>query len=140
MKREVRTDAAPAPVGPYSQAVSHAGLLWASGQIPLDPATGQLVEGDIAAQARQAFRNLEAVLVAGGASLATLLRVSIYLTDLSLFSRVNAVYGRHFSADPQPARSTIQAAALPLGVAIEIDAIAWASRNRDRGRGGAADG
>ena len=122
--REVRTDAAPAPVGPYSQAVSHGGVLYCSGQIPLDPATGEMVAGDIEAQTRQVFANLSAVLEAAGSSLDRVVRASVYLADLSLFPRVNAIYAEHFRASPQPARSTIQAAALPLGAQVEIDVIA----------------
>ena len=122
--REVRTDAAPAPVGPYSQAVSHGGVLYCSGQIPIDPATGEMIEGDIEAQTHQVFANLRAVLEAAGSSLDRVVRASIYLADLSLFPRVNAVYAEHFSATPQPARSTIAAAALPLGAQVEIDVIA----------------
>ncbi len=122
--REVRTDAAPAPVGPYSQAVIHAGVLYCSGQIPLDPATGEMIEGDIEAQTRQVFANLRAVLEAAGSSLDRVVRASVYLADLSLFPRVNAVYAEHFHTTPQPARSTIQAAALPLGAQVEIDVIA----------------
>jgi 2-iminobutanoate/2-iminopropanoate deaminase len=122
--REIRTDAAPAPVGPYSQAVIHGGVLYCSGQIPLDPVTGEMIEGDIEAQTRQVFANLRAVLEAAGSSLNRVLRASVYLTDLSLFPRVNAVYAEHFQAAPQPARSTIQAAALPLGAQVEIDVIA----------------
>jgi 2-iminobutanoate/2-iminopropanoate deaminase len=124
--KELRTGAAPAPVGPYSQAVEHAGLLFLSGQIPLDPATGRLVPGDIEAQTRRVLANLRAVLEAGGASLAHVVRTSIYLIDLADFPRVNAVYAEHFTAEPRPARSTVQVAALPLGAAIEIDAIAIA--------------
>jgi 2-iminobutanoate/2-iminopropanoate deaminase len=124
--KELRTGAAPAPVGPYSQAVEHAGLLFLSGQIPLDPATGRLVPGDIEAQTRRVLANLRAVLEAGGASLAHVVRTSIYLIDLADFPRVNAVYAEHFTAEPRPARSTVQVAALPLGAAIEIDAIAFA--------------
>jgi len=122
--KEVRTDAAPAPVGPYSQAVLHDGVLYCSGQIPLDPTTGEMVSGDIEAQTRQVFANLRAVLEAAGSSLDHVVRASVYLTDLSLFPRVNAVYAEHFRAEPQPARSTIQAAALPLGAEVEIDVIA----------------
>jgi len=122
--REVRTDAAPAPVGPYSQAVSHDGVLYCSGQIPIDPATGEMIEGDIEAQTHQVFANLRAVLEAAGSSLDRVVRASVYLADLSLFPRVNAVYAEHFSATPQPARSTIEAAALPLGAQVEIDVIA----------------
>ena len=122
--REVRTGAAPAPVGPYCQAVASAGLLFASGQIALDPATGRLVEGDVEAQTRRVLANLSAVLEAAGASLARVVRTTIYLVDLSAFGRVNAVYAEHFRADPKPARSTVQVAALPLGALVEIDAIA----------------
>lgn len=122
--REVRTDAAPKPVGPYSQAIVHAGLVFASGQIPLDPSTGKLVEGEIEAETEQVLENLAAVLEAAGSSLARVLRTTVYLTDLSLFARMNAVYAKHFTGDPKPARSTVQAAALPLGARIEIDVIA----------------
>jgi reactive intermediate/imine deaminase len=121
---EVRTGAAPAPVGPYSQAVAHAGLLFASGQIPLDPATGRLVEGGVEAQTRRVLANLAAVLEAGGASLAKVVRTTIYLVDLADFARVNAVYAEHFAQDPKPARATVQVSALPLGARVEIDAIA----------------
>ena len=123
-RREVRTEAAPAPVGPYSQAVVHAGLVYASGQIPIDPATGALVSGDIEVQAERVFANLRAVLEAAGSSFAGLLRVSIYLADLSLFPRVNEVYARQLGGGPKPARSTLGVAALPLGAAIEVDAVA----------------
>jgi 2-iminobutanoate/2-iminopropanoate deaminase len=122
--REIRSGAAPAPVGPYSQAVVHAGLLYASGQIPLDPATGKLVAGEIEEQAERVIENLRAVLEAGGSSLAQVLKTTVYLTDLSLFPRVNAVYAKHFRGIPLPARATLQVAALPLGAAVEIDAIA----------------
>jgi len=122
--REVRTDAAPKPVGPYSQAIVHGGLAFASGQVPLDPSTGKLVEGEIEAETEQVLENLAAVLEAAGSSLARVLRTTVYLTDLSLFARMNAVYAKHFTGDPKPARSTVQAAALPLGARIEIDVIA----------------
>jgi 2-iminobutanoate/2-iminopropanoate deaminase len=122
--KEIRTKGAPEPVGPYSQAVVHDGLLYVSGQIPIDPATNALVEGDIETQTEQIFANLRAVLEAAGSSLDRVLRATVYLTDLSLFSRVNAVYARHFRGDPKPARATLQAAALPLGAQVEIDVIA----------------
>ena len=122
--RAIRTPAAPAPVGPYAQAIVSGGFVFASGQIPLDPANGKLVEGEIEAQTERVLENLRAVLEAAGSSLAHVVRAGVYLTDLSLFPRVNAVYGRYFSSDPPPARSTIWVAALPLGVKIEIDAIA----------------
>lgn len=120
----VLTDAAPAPVGPYSQAIVHDGLVYASGQIPLDPQSGALVEGEIEAQTEQVLRNLAAVLEAAGSSLDRVIRTTIYVTDLSLFARINAVYAEHMrDADP-PARATVGVAALPLGADVEIDAIA----------------
>ncbi len=122
--REIRTDAAPPPGGPYSQALAHNGLLFLSGQIPIDPATGSLVDGEIEAQTQQVIANLSNVLEAAGSSLQQVLRTTVYLVDLSLFARVNAVYAEHFSGTPHPARVTIQAAALPLGAQVEIDAIA----------------
>jgi 2-iminobutanoate/2-iminopropanoate deaminase len=122
--KEIRTDRAPAPVGPYSQAVIHDGLVYASGQIPLDPATNTLVEGDIEAQTEQVLANLGAVLEAAGSSLDRVVRATVYLTDLTLFPRVNAVYARHLRGDPKPARATVEASALPLGAQVEIDAIA----------------
>jgi reactive intermediate/imine deaminase len=128
--KEVRTERAPAPVGPYSQAVVHQGLVYVSGQIPLDPATGEVAEGEIEAQAARVFENLRAVLEAAGSGLERVLRTSIYLTDLSLFPRVNAIYERHFTGDPKPARSTIGVAALPLGVQIEVDAVATTDTER----------
>ena len=127
--KEARSDAAPAPVGPYSQAVEHDGWIFASGQIPLDPASGELVGGEIEDQTRQVLANLRAVLEAAGAELRDVVRTTIYLIDLSDFPRVNAVYAEHFTGEPRPARATVQVAALPLGAAVEIDAIAvrqWA--------------
>jgi 2-iminobutanoate/2-iminopropanoate deaminase len=122
--KEVRTAGAPAPVGPYSQAVAHAGFVFASGQIPLDPASGRLVDGGVEEQTRRVLANLRAVLEAAGTTLDGVLRTTIYLTDLAHFPRVNAVYAEHFAAEPRPARATVQVAALPLGAAVEIDAIA----------------
>ncbi len=122
--KEIRTDAAPAPVGPYSQALAHDGLLFLWGQIPLDPASGALVDGEIEAHTRHVLVNLSAVLEAAGSSLRQVLRTTVYLVDLSLFPRVNAVYAEHFSTNPRPARVTVQAAALPMGAQLEIDAIA----------------
>lgn len=122
--RAVRSQNAPEPVGPYSQAVVHGGWLFASGQIPLEPATGELVPGEIEAQTERVLENLSAVLQEGGSSLNRVVRATIYLTDLSLFPRVNAVYARYFCAEPAPARATVEVSALPLGAAVEIDAIA----------------
>ena len=125
MKRtEVRTASAPKPVGPYVQAIAAGGLVYASGQIPLDPATGEIVAGEIEDQAHQVFANLAAVLAEAGSSLGQVIRASVYLTDLSLFPRVNAVYAEYMTGDPKPARSTIEVSALPLGADIEIDLIA----------------
>lgn len=123
---EVRTANAPDPVGPYSQAIRSDGLLFASGQIPLDPKTGAIVEGDIETQTRQVLDNLAAVLDAGESSFDRVLKTTVYLVDLSLFPRVNAVYAEYFSSDPAPARATVQVAALPLGAQVEVDAIARA--------------
>ncbi len=122
--REVRSAEAPEPVGPYSQAVVAGGLVFASGQIPLDPSSGALVTGEIEAQVERVLANLRAVLEAAGSSLDRVVRTTVYLADLSLFPRVNAVYARHFPGRPFPARSTIQVARLPLGAQVEIDAIA----------------
>jgi reactive intermediate/imine deaminase len=122
--KELRTSAAPAPVGPYSQAVEHAGWIFLSGQIPLDPVGARLVQGEIEDQTRRVLDNLSAVLDAAGASLADVVRTTVYLVDLGDFPRVNAVYAEYFTASPRPARSTVQVAALPLGARIEIDAIA----------------
>jgi reactive intermediate/imine deaminase len=123
MPREpVSTAAAPAAIGPYSQAVRAGGHVFLSGQIPLDPATGQLVEGDITLQARRVFDNLKAVCEAAGSSLDDVVRVGIYLMDLSDFAAVNAVMADYFHA-PYPARSTIQVSGLPRGARVEVDAI-----------------
>ena len=129
--RAVRAPEAPAPVGPYSQAVVAGGFVFASGQIPLDPATGKLVSGEIEAQTERVLDNLRAVLEAAGSSLDQVVRASVYLVDLAVFPRVNAVYARYFGSDPKPARSTVQVAALPLGAQVEIDVIAHISGRRD---------
>ena len=113
---------APAAIGPYSQAVRVGDTVYLSGQTPLDPATGELVEGDISAQARRVFDNLQAVCVAAGGSFADVARVGIYLTDLANFAAVNAVMKEYFS-EPYPARSTIGVRELPRARAVEVDAI-----------------
>jgi 2-iminobutanoate/2-iminopropanoate deaminase len=123
MRETVKTGKAPAAIGPYSQAVRSGGFLFCSGQIPLDPATGKLVEGGIDAQTERILRNLDAVLEAGGASLAEVVKTTVYLTDLSDFPAMNAVYGKFFPENP-PARATVQVAKLPAGALVEIDAIA----------------
>ncbi len=119
----VLTENAPAPIGPYSQAVGYGDLVFLSGQIPLDPETGKRRGDSIEEQAEQVLRNLESVLDAAGASWETVLRVTVYMTQLEEFSRFNAVYERMLRG-AQPARSTVQVSALPLGVRLEIDAIA----------------
>lgn len=124
MKGEtVRTAGAPAAIGPYSQAVRSGGLLFCSGQIPLDPATGKLVDGGIEEQAERVLNNLEAVLAAGGANMRSVVKTTVYLVDLGDFPAMNAVYGKFFPEDP-PARATVQVAKLPAGARVEIDAIA----------------
>lgn len=119
----ISTPNAPKAIGPYSQAVRSGNTLYLSGQIPLDPASGEIVGGDIAAQARRVFENIEAVLAAAGASFADVVRIGIYLTDLGDFAKVNEVMKEYF-AEPFPARATIGVAALPRGAAVEVDAIA----------------
>ncbi len=120
--REVRVDNAPAPIGPYSQAVVQGDLVFCSGQLGLDPATGKLSE-DAVEQARQALVNLESVLRGMGSSLHRALKVTVYLTDLSRFPEINQVYAGFF-APPYPARTAVQVSALPKGAAVEIDVIA----------------
>ena len=123
MRQAVSSRSAPAAIGPYSQAVRAGSFLFVSGQIPLDPETGSLVAGDIAAQTHRVFRNLAAILEAGGASLAHVVRTTVYLADMDDFAAMNEVYSTYFTA-PAPARSTIQAARLPRAARVEIDVIA----------------
>ncbi|MDP8982731.1 MAG: RidA family protein [Acidobacteriota bacterium] len=122
-KRAISTDAAPKAIGPYSQAIVSGGVVYLSGQIPLDPNTGQIVEGDIVQQTERVFENLKGVLEAAGASFGSVLKTTVFLLDMGEFARMNEVYARYFPADP-PARSTVQAARLPRDVRIEIDCIA----------------
>ncbi len=124
MKEIISTDLAPKAIGPYSQAVKHNGLVFCSGQIPLDPATGQLIEGGIEAQTVRVLESLGAVLAAAGASYETVLKTTIFVQDLNDFAVVNEVYGRYFPVNP-PARATVQAARLPRDVKVEIEAIAF---------------
>lgn len=125
MHEPIATKDAPAAIGPYSQAVRAGGLLFLSGQIPLEPSTGQVVPGDVAAQAERVLKNIEAILAAAGGTLGDVVRTTIYLVDLAHFTTVNEVYARFFAA-PHPARVTVQVSALPRGSLIEIDAIATA--------------
>ena len=122
MKETVTTAKAPAAIGTYSQAVKFAGVLYVSGQIPLDPATGELVPGDIDTQIRQVFANLDAIVTQAGSSLNDVLKFTIYLTDLAHFPRVNAVMA-DLLAEPYPARAAVEVSALPKGAAVEADAI-----------------
>ncbi|HYP05333.1 MAG TPA: RidA family protein [Bryobacteraceae bacterium] len=123
MKQPIATRNAPEAIGPYSQAIVHNGIAYLSGQIPLDPATMQIVEGDIVVQTEQVMQNLRAVLEACGSGLDRVLKTTVFLKDMADFPRMNEVYGRHFDATP-PARSTVQAAKLPRDVQVEIDCIA----------------
>lgn len=124
MHREtIATDKAPAAVGPYSQAIRVGEFVFTAGQIPLDPATGQMVAGGIEAQARQALTNLGAVLEAAGTSLANVVKTTVFLADIGEFKAMNGVYAEFFP-DAPPARSAVQAAALPLGARVEIEAVA----------------
>lgn len=125
MIKLVSTENAPKAIGPYTQAVIHNGIAYLSGQIPLDPASGQLIDGDIAAQTERVMENLKAVLAAAGSSLDRVLKTTVYLFDIAEFPIMNEVYGRYFPANP-PARSTVQVAKLPRGARIEVDMVAIA--------------
>jgi len=122
--KAVSTPNAPGAIGPYSQGLRAGDFLFLSGQIPLDPATGQIVPGGIVEQTHQVLKNLGAVLTAGGASYGQVTKTTVYLQDMAEFGAMNEVYGTYFSA-PAPARATIQAAALPRGVKVEIDVVAY---------------
>ena len=121
-RHAVTAHGAPAAVGPYSQAVRSGGLLFCSGQVPLDPGTGKLVEASVGDQTRRCLENLQVVCAAAGASLADAVRLGVYVSDMSTFPQVNEAYAAFFGEEP-PARSTIGVASLPLGAKVEIDAI-----------------
>jgi len=123
MKQIISTDKAPKAIGPYSQAVVHDGIAYLSGQIPLDPASGQIIDGDIAAQTERVLENIKAVLEGCGGSLGSVLKTTVFLRDMADFPKMNEVYGRYFGS-ALPARSTVQAARLPRDVSVEIDCIA----------------
>ena len=123
MKKVISTTHAPGAIGPYSQAIEAGGMIFLSGQIPLDPVTGQMIEGDVVAQAERVMQNLQGVLEAAGVGFEHVVRTTIFLTDLGDFAKVNEVYGKRFPKEP-PARATVQVAALPRGSKVEIDAIA----------------
>lgn len=121
----VDTASAPKAIGPYSQAIRANGFVYTSGQTPLDPATGEMVEGAFEDQVHRVFRNLEAVLTAAGSSFGKVVKATVYVTDLANFQKLNAIYASYFG-DHKPARTTIQASALPKGAQVEIDLIAAA--------------
>ena len=122
-RKAILTDKAPKPIGPYSQAVRYGNLVFTSGQIPIDPATGNLVSGDVVKETEQVFANLAAVLAAAGTDLGRAVKTTVFLTDMGLFGKVYEVYARLFR-EPFPARSTVQVAALPKGVSVEIEVVA----------------
>lgn len=123
MRETVHTDKAPAAIGPYSQAVKANGMVFLSGQIPLDPATGELVKGDIGQQTERVMKNLEAVLAASGSSLGKVVKTTVYLADMADYAGMNEVYGKFFVKEP-PARAAVQAGGLPKDARLEIDVIA----------------
>ena len=123
MRQAVSSESAPRAIGPYSQAIRAGSLLFVSGQIPLDPKTGAMVDGDIATQTHRVFANLKAILEAAGASFDNVVRTTVYLADMNDFATVNEIYGTYFSS-PAPARATVQAARLPKDARVEIDLIA----------------
>jgi 2-iminobutanoate/2-iminopropanoate deaminase len=123
MREAVSTSTAPAAIGPYSQAIKTANLLFLSGQIPLDPATGNLVEGGIEAQTRQVFQNIGEILKAAGASFDAVVSATVYVADMNDFAKVNEIYATYFSS-PAPARATVQVARLPRDSRVEIQVVA----------------
>lgn len=123
MKKIISTDRAPQAIGPYSQAVIANGFAFLSGQIPLDPASNQMIEGDVAAQTERVMENLKGLLEACGSSLAQVVKTTVFLKDMSEFVKMNEVYGRYFSENP-PARATVEAARLPRDVRVEIECVA----------------
>jgi len=132
MKKIISTSEAPVAIGPYSQAVRSGNFLFCSGQIPLDPKSGQIVSGDIAAQARRVLDNIGAVLKAEGLTFESIVKTTIFLTDLADFQTVNETYGSYFKQQP-PARSTVQVSALPKGAKVEIEVIAVADDGKSSG-------
>lgn len=125
MKQIISTETAPKAIGPYSQAVAANGFLFLSGQIPLDPATNQIVDGDVVVQTERVLENIKAVLAAAGSSLDRVVKTTVFLKDMGSFAAFNEVYARYFSSEP-PARSTVEAARLPRDVKVEIEVIALA--------------
>ncbi|MDQ3257241.1 MAG: RidA family protein [Acidobacteriota bacterium] len=130
MKQIIVTRNAPQAIGPYSQAVVAGGFVFASGQIPIDPRTGELVEGDVAAQTEQVLRNLTTVLEAAGTGLERVVKTTVFLADMNDFGAMNEVYGRYFKEEP-PARATVEAARLPRDARVEIEAIALVIKEKE---------
>jgi 2-iminobutanoate/2-iminopropanoate deaminase len=122
-KKIIKTDKAPAPIGPYNQAIIANGMLFISGQIPIDPATGDLISDSIESEAAQVMKNLEAILTEAGAAFTNVVKTTIFLSDMALFAQVNEVYGKHFREDA-PARETVAVKGLPKNVNVEISMIA----------------
>jgi 2-iminobutanoate/2-iminopropanoate deaminase len=122
-KKIINTTGAPAPIGPYNQAVQYGNMLYISGQIPMDPATGTIISGDIKAETQQVMKNLSAILTAAGMNFGNVLKTTIFLMDMGQFASVNEVYGQYFD-DNAPARETVQVAGLPRGVNVEISMVA----------------
>ncbi len=125
MRQTISTDDSPKAIGPYSQAIKANGLVFLSGQIPLDPATQQLITGDVAVQTERVLQNITGILNAAGSSLAQVVKTTVFLKSMNDFAAMNEVYGRHFTAEP-PARSTVEVARLPKDVLVEIDVVALA--------------
>lgn len=123
-KERIQTSDGPAAIGPYSQAIVAGQLVFVSGQIPIDPAKGSMIDGDISAQTDRVLRNLSAILEAAGSSLERVVKTTVYLADLGDFDAMNKVYGKYFGESSPPARATLQVARLPKGAAVEIEAIA----------------
>ncbi len=123
MKQVIHTDSAPAAIGPYSQAIQIGDLLFVSGQVPIDPSTGSIVEGDVKAQAQQSLNNLKAILNAAGTNMGAVVKTTVFLADMNDFAAMNEVYAQFFQ-EPFPARSAVQAARLPKDAKVEIEAIA----------------
>jgi len=130
VKRIIVTKDAPQAIGPYSQAVAASGFIFVSGQIPLEPQTGEIIGGDVREQTEQVMRNLDAVLQAAGTSLDLVVKTTVFLTDMNDFAAMNEVYGRYFEVEP-PARATVQAARLPRDARVEIEAIAIAGSKNE---------
>jgi 2-iminobutanoate/2-iminopropanoate deaminase len=124
MREIIFTPSAPNPIGPYSQAVKTDSLIYLSGQIPVDPQSGTLIEADIALQTKQIFANIAAVLDTAGSSFSNVLKTTVFLTDMNNFPVMNEIYASYFNSDDAPARSTIQVSALPLGSLVEVEVIA----------------